>query len=60
MFGCCGAELEKFRCADKSVDVDRLTKLVECWQREGATSEQIERVKACDCGCHVDGHCVMC
>lgn len=60
MLGCCGAELEKFRYADKSVDTDRLKQLVQNWQRAGGTTEQIERIKTCDCGCHVDGQCVMC
>lgn len=60
MIGCCGCEAEKFKSSMDEVDERRLAVLVERLKVEGCTPEQIERVRQCDCGCHVDGLCVLC
>ncbi|MEM8515204.1 hypothetical protein RCH14_004564 [Massilia sp. MP_M2] len=76
MIGCCGCEMEKFRASSNqtkrsrldtfrallsgSSDDSRLGAVVERLTGEGWTEEQIARVKACKCDCHVDGQAVLC
>jgi hypothetical protein len=76
MNGCCGCEMEKFRAVSNqtkfsrldtlrallsgSNDDSRLAAVVERLTGEGWTEEQIARVKACNCDCHVDGQAVLC
>lgn len=60
MFGCCGSEERKFRNQDGSVDKARLDALVAELRTRRYSDEQLRQVEMCDCGCHVDGQCVMC
>lgn len=59
-FGCCACAMEVFRTADNEVDETRLAPVLAKLFERGGTDEDAQVVKACDCGCHVDGQCVMC
>jgi hypothetical protein len=60
MMGCCGAESEKFRNEDFSVDQKRLDKLVEEKRKDGWRDFGIKRMAECRCPCHVDGVICLC
>lgn len=52
--------MEVFRAADHQIDESRLAPILEKLREVGGTDEDAQVVKACNCGCHVDGQCVMC
>lgn len=63
--GCCGCEQQKFRFESRDLDEERL-KIVLDGLRSSPNAEKYfeiwaERVRSCDCLCHVDGpHHVFC
>ncbi len=64
MFGCCYCAMEKFRFKKEQIDPQRLEKtlqLIKSAKVDEKTKLEIEvDVLECNCGCHIDGHCVMC
>lgn len=59
-FGCCACAMKVFRTADNEVDEARLAPVLDKLRESGGTDEEVQTVRTCNCGCHVDGQCVMC
>lgn len=59
-FGCCACAMKVFRTADKQIDEARLVPVLADLHKAGGSDQDAKNVETCDCGCHVDGQCVMC
>lgn len=60
MFGCCGAELRKFKDEKGQIDHIRLDRIVTEKKSAGWSDEQIEKLRQCSCPCHEDGSVTLC
>tara|TARA_R110002124_G_scaffold128157_5_gene288563 strand:+ start:295 stop:477 length:183 start_codon:yes stop_codon:yes gene_type:complete len=60
MFGCCGAERQKFKNGQGQLDQARLDKLTAEKKEAGWIDARVEKLRQCSCPCHEDGSHVLC